>query len=54
MEEQTTVDKDYLEVFNQGYEVAKELGLKPDGVNDLFFIPKLRFYIKKTLIVVSV
>ncbi|MFL1013232.1 hypothetical protein [Flavisericum labens] len=36
MEEQTKVDKDYIEAFNQGYEVAKELGLKPediDGIN---------------------
>jgi len=36
MEEQTRVDKDYLEAFNQGYEVAKELGLKSkdiEGIN---------------------
>ena len=30
MNEETKVDKDYKEAFNQGYEVAKELGLKPD------------------------
>lgn len=31
----TKVDKDYIEAFNQGYEVAKELGLKPDALNGI-------------------
>ncbi|MDH7911341.1 hypothetical protein [Winogradskyella sp. SYSU M77433] len=31
----TKVDRDYLEAFNQGYEVAKELGLKPDDLNGI-------------------
>ncbi|WP_303316843.1 hypothetical protein Q4Q34_08540 [Flavivirga abyssicola] len=35
MEEQTKVDKDYLESFNQGYEVAKELGLKSDALEGI-------------------
>ena len=35
MEEKTKVDKDYLKAFNQGYEVVKELGLKPDILKDL-------------------
>ncbi len=35
MEEQIKVDKGYLEAFNQGYEVAKELGLKPEILKDL-------------------
>ncbi|MDD7887856.1 hypothetical protein [Flavivirga sp. 57AJ16] len=35
MEEQTKVDKDYIESFNQGYEVAKELGLKPDSIEGI-------------------
>ena len=30
MSEETRVDKDYKEAFNQGYEVAKELNLKSD------------------------
>lgn len=32
---ETKVDKDYIEAFNQGYEIAKELGLKPDILKDL-------------------
>ena len=35
MEEQTKVDKNYLEAFNQGYEVARELGLKPDSIEGI-------------------
>ncbi|WP_406684329.1 hypothetical protein N1F78_00960 [Seonamhaeicola sp. MEBiC1930] len=35
MEEQTKVDKDYIEAFNQGYEVAKELGLKPEEIESI-------------------
>jgi len=30
MEEQTKVDKDYKEAFNQGYTLSKELNLKPE------------------------
>lgn len=33
--EETKVDKDYVEAFNQGYEVAKELGLKPDTLSGI-------------------
>ena len=35
MEENTKVNKDYKEAFNQGYELSKELGLKPDVLKDL-------------------
>ncbi len=35
MQEETKVDKDYIEAFNQGYELSKELGLKPDILKDL-------------------
>lgn len=34
-EENLKVDKDYVEAFNQGYEVSKELGLKSDILNGL-------------------
>ena len=33
--EEIKVDKDYKEAFNQGYELSKELGLKPDILKDL-------------------
>ena len=35
MEENFKVDKDYKEAFNQGYELAKDLGLKPDILKDV-------------------
>ncbi|MEO1033695.1 MAG: hypothetical protein AAFX55_20085 [Bacteroidota bacterium] len=35
MEEQTKVDKDYIEAFNQGYMLSKELGLKPNILEQL-------------------
>ena len=35
MEEETKVSKEYLEGFNQGYEVAKELGLKPYAIDGI-------------------
>lgn len=35
MQENTKVDKDYKEAFNQGYTLSKELGLKPDIINGL-------------------
>ncbi|MEM9389283.1 MAG: hypothetical protein AAGA02_02345 [Bacteroidota bacterium] len=35
MSEETKVDRDYKEAFNQGYEVAKELGLKPDALEGI-------------------
>ena len=35
MEEKTTVDKDYKEAFNQGYQLSQELGLKPDVLDGL-------------------
>ncbi|MEM9680410.1 MAG: hypothetical protein AAF901_08810 [Bacteroidota bacterium] len=35
MQEETKVDKDFLEAYNQGYELSKELGLKSDILNDL-------------------
>jgi hypothetical protein len=35
MKKEITSDKDYIEAFNQGYELAKELGLKPDVLKDL-------------------
>jgi hypothetical protein len=35
MEENTTVDNDYKEAFNQGYELSKELGLKPNILDGL-------------------
>ena len=35
MEESFKVDKDYKEAFNQGYELAKDLGLKPDILKDV-------------------
>lgn len=35
MEENFKVDKDYKEAFNQGYEVAKELGLKPNSLEGI-------------------
>ncbi|MEM9884367.1 MAG: hypothetical protein AAF849_00630 [Bacteroidota bacterium] len=28
-------DKDYIEAFNQGYELSKELGLKPEILKDI-------------------
>ncbi len=28
-------NKDYIEAFNQGYELSRELGLKPDILKDL-------------------
>ena len=34
-EENLKVDKDYVEAFNQGYEISKELGLKSDILNGL-------------------
>lgn len=36
MEENIKVDKDYKEGFNQGYELASELGLKPDILKDVY------------------
>ena len=35
MDEQTKVDQDYKKAFNQGYELAKELGLKPEVLKDI-------------------
>lgn len=35
MTEETRIDKDYLEAFNLGYELAKELNLKPPVFKDL-------------------
>jgi len=35
MEQEIKSDKDYIEAFNQGYELAKELGLKPDILDGL-------------------
>jgi hypothetical protein len=35
MEENLKVDKDYLEAFNLGYELAKELNLKTPMFEDL-------------------
>lgn len=35
MNEETKVDKDYKDAFNQGYEVARELGLKPNALNGI-------------------
>ncbi|HEA23149.1 hypothetical protein LCGC14_1398980 [marine sediment metagenome] len=37
MSEETKVDKDYLEAFNLGYELAKELSLKSPMFNDMNF-----------------
>ena len=34
-EENLKVDKDYVESFNQGYELSKELGLKSDILEGL-------------------
>jgi flagellar biosynthesis/type III secretory pathway protein FliH len=33
--EEIKVDKDYIEAFNQGYEVAKELGLKSSDLSGI-------------------
>jgi len=35
MEEKTKIDKDYIEAFNQGYTLSKELNLKPDLLEGL-------------------
>ncbi|MEP0263994.1 hypothetical protein [Dokdonia sp.] len=35
MEEYLTVDKEYLKIYNQGYELAKETGLKSDILEKL-------------------
>ncbi len=35
MSEEAKVSKEYLEGFNQGYEVAKELGLKPNTIDGI-------------------
>ncbi len=35
MSEETKVDKDYLEAFNLGYELAKELSLKSPMFKDM-------------------
>lgn len=35
MEEQTRLDKDYVEAFNQGYQLSKELNLKPEILKGL-------------------
>lgn len=35
MQENTKVDKDYVEAFNQGYQLSKELNLKPEILNGL-------------------
>lgn len=35
MKKEITSDKDYIEAFNQGYELSKELGLKPEILKDL-------------------
>jgi hypothetical protein len=34
-DETTTVDNDYKQAFNQGYELSRELGLKPDIIKGL-------------------
>lgn len=36
MKKEITSDKDYIEAFNQGYELHKELGLKPDILKDVY------------------
>ncbi|MGB5943272.1 MAG: hypothetical protein WBG71_10350 [Leeuwenhoekiella sp.] len=33
--DELNVDKDYKEAFNQGYELAQELGLQPDVLKNL-------------------
>ena len=35
MEQDNKIDKDYKEAFNQGYVLAKELGLKPEILKGL-------------------
>lgn len=35
MIEETREEQDYIEAFNQGYELSKELGLKPEILKDL-------------------
>jgi hypothetical protein len=35
MKREITSDKDFIEAFNHGYELSKELGLKPDVLKDL-------------------
>ncbi|GAA3643549.1 hypothetical protein [Flavivirga jejuensis] len=37
MDDKTKVSEEYIDIeaFNQGYEVAKELGLKPDALNGI-------------------
>ncbi len=35
MEEETKVSEEYIELFNQSYEVAKELGLKHDALQGI-------------------
>ena len=34
-EESLKVNPDYIQAFNEGYELAKELGLKPDILKDI-------------------
>ena len=35
MSEEIKVDKNYIEAYNQGYEINQELGLKPDILKGL-------------------
>lgn len=35
MKKEITSDKDFIEAFNQGYELSRELGLKPVILKDL-------------------
>ena len=35
MKKEITSDRDFIEAYNQGYELSKELGLKPDILKDL-------------------
>ncbi|GAB1856145.1 hypothetical protein MHTCC0001_09800 [Flavobacteriaceae bacterium MHTCC 0001] len=35
MKKEITSDQEYIEVFNQGYELSKELGLKPEILKDI-------------------
>lgn len=35
MKETSQIDKDYIESFNQGYQLSKELNLKPEILNGI-------------------
>ena len=35
MKKEVTSDRDFIEAYNQGYELSKELGLKPDLLKDI-------------------